>query len=96
MDPSQFTGLLQAGGVLAFALVVWLELRAMRTEAREDRQEHGKILSELRTEIIRLAERTGPVTRQRRAISVVEDQDDDEPPRRAATPARGVAVIESE
>lgn len=80
MDPTVIGGLLQLGGVLAFALIVWLELRAMRVELREDRREAAKvaaddrrettrILTELRDDVIRLAERsvdrTGPVRRAR-------------------------------
>jgi hypothetical protein len=76
MEPAQVQGLLQLGGVLAFAMLVWLELRAMRNEAREDRKEHGKILSELREEIVRLAERTGPIVRRSRPITAVEDAED--------------------
>jgi UDP-2,3-diacylglucosamine pyrophosphatase LpxH len=76
MDPAVVGGLLQLGGVLAFAVIVWLELRAMRVELREDRREASKaaaddrrentrIMTELRDDVIRLAERTGPVQRRR-------------------------------
>lgn len=63
MTPEAAIAVLQLGGVLAFAFVVWAELRTLRLEAREDRKELRAILGELRDDMVRVSERTGPVHR---------------------------------
>ncbi len=64
MDPS-LIGMVQAGGVIAFAAAVWFELREQRKERRIEAQETREILGEMRDTIVTLAAIAGIEQRRR-------------------------------